>query len=154
MDIEARIEIVAPPDVVWPVLVDVERWPEWTESITSLERLDRAAFGIGSRVRIRQPKLKPVVWRVSEFQEGRFFTWETRSVGLFTVGRHAIEPSARGSVVTLTIDQKGWLGSLLKPFFIGITQRYVQMEAQGLKRRCEELAAVPQKRTRLNTVGG
>ena len=140
MKIEVSVEILRPPDVVWPIIVDVERWPDWTASITKLERLDRSAFGIGSSVRIRQPKLKTMVWRVSEFQQGRLFTWETRSAGLSTVARHAIRPSEHGCSVTLTIDQRGWLASLLKPLFMGLTQRYVEMEAQGLKKRCELLA--------------
>src|SRR5215471_6375504 len=67
MQIEERIEIDRPPEAVWPVLVDVERWPEWTLSVTAIERLDQSAFGMDSRVRIRQPKLKTMIWRVSKF---------------------------------------------------------------------------------------
>ena len=39
MQIEERIGIDRPPEAVWPVLVDVERWPEWTLSVTAIERL-------------------------------------------------------------------------------------------------------------------
>jgi len=142
MKIEVSIEILKPAQSVWSVLVDVERWPEWSESITKIERLDQAAFGPGSSVRIRQPKLKTLVWRVSEFRQGRLFTWETHSVGVSTIARHTIRPSERGCVVTHTIEQKGWLAWLLRPFLLGLTQRYVRMEAQGLKRRCEDLGVV------------
>src|SRR5262249_25042760 len=79
MKIEVSVEIFRPAERVWSVLVDVERWPEWTPSTTSIERLDQAAFGPGSRVRIRQPKLKAVVWRVTEFRQDRLFTWEAQS---------------------------------------------------------------------------
>ena len=141
MRIETSVEIFRHPDAIWPVMLDVERWPEWTSSISKLERLDPGPFGLGSRVRIRQPKLKAMTWRVSEFEPGRFFTWETRSPGVYTTGRHEIRPTDSGSIVTLTVIQTGWLALLIAPFFAALTQRYVQIEAQGLKKRCEEMAA-------------
>jgi uncharacterized membrane protein len=147
MKVEVSVEILRPADSVWPVLADVERWPEWTASITKVERLDSNPFGLGSRVRIRQPKLKALDWRVSDYQKGRSFSWEAQSPGAFTVAGHEIQPSPQGCIVTLTIDQKGWLAPIIKPFLIGITQRYMQMEAQGLKKRCEEPAAVTSGRT-------
>jgi len=58
MKIEVSVEVFRPAERVWSVLVDVERWPEWTASITQIERLDQAAFGPGSRVRIRQAEIK------------------------------------------------------------------------------------------------
>ena len=137
VQIEVQVEIHRAPDVVWPVLVDVERWPEWTPSVTAVERLDQSAFGIGSRVRIRQPKLKTMVWRVSEFSQGRLFTWDTRNVGSSTVGSHEIKPTPRGSLVTLTIRQTGVLAPLVNLLLGNLTRRYMRMEAQGLKSRCE-----------------
>jgi uncharacterized membrane protein len=137
--IEVSVEIGRPPDLVWPVLIDVERWPEWTASVTGVERLDRAPFGMGSRVRIRQPRLKTMVWQVSEFQPGKLFIWQARNVGISVIGCHQIRPGEGGSTVTLRVDQSGWLSPILKPFFAPLTQKYVDMEASGLKKRCEEL---------------
>ena len=141
MRIETSVEILRPPDEIWPVMIDVERWPEWTSSVSTLERLDSGPFGLGSRARISQPKLKTMIWRVTEFEPGRFFTWETRSPGVYVRGRHEIRPTNLGSLATLTVIQTGWLASLLSPFFTPLTRRYVQIEAQGLKKRCEEMAA-------------
>jgi uncharacterized membrane protein len=139
VQIEVSIEIGGPPDLVWPVLIDVERWPEWTASGTGVERLDRVPFGKGSRVRIRQPRLRTMVWQVSEFQPGKLFIWQARSVGISVIGCHEIRARKDGSTVTLRVDQRGWLSPILKPFFAPLTQKYVDMEASGLKKRCEEL---------------
>src|SRR5947209_3927427 len=37
---ESGVEIDAPASLVWEVFSDVERWPEWTASVTSLVALD------------------------------------------------------------------------------------------------------------------
>jgi uncharacterized protein YndB with AHSA1/START domain len=139
MRVEVSVEITRPPDIVWPVLVDVEHWPEWTASITKIERLDQAAFGLGSAVRIHQPKLKAMTYRVCKFEKGRLFAWETQSSGVFTIASHVIHDSKPGCLVTLAIYQRGWAAPFIAPFLRGITRRYVEMEAHGLKKTCEEL---------------
>ena len=41
----STIEIDAEPDVVWDLLVDVERWPDWSPDVRDerLRALERAA---------------------------------------------------------------------------------------------------------------
>src|SRR5262249_4844266 len=142
MKTEVSVEILRPAECIWSVLMDVERWPDWTASITSIDRLDQAPFGMGSSVSIRQPTLKTVTWRVSEFVPGRLFTWKTDTAGMSTIARHTIQPREHGCIVTHTIEHEGRLALLLEPFFRRLTQRYVEMEAQGLKKKCEEVTAV------------
>ena len=139
MRIQVSIKVDRPPEVVWPVLVDVERWPEWTASITEVRRMDRASLDVGSIVRIRQPRLKTMDWRVTEFRKGRYFVWENRSPGVLTVASHTIREQESGSIVDLTIDMTGWLSPLAGFLFGKLTRRYMEMEAQGLKRRSEAL---------------
>jgi uncharacterized protein YndB with AHSA1/START domain len=137
MRIEVSINIARPPEVVWRTIADVQRWHEWTPSIRSIEPLDSFTFGVGSRFRIRQPKLKPMVWRVTEVEPGRSFTWETLSPGMVAIGRHMVRPNGNGSTATLVLIQEGWLSALLRPLLAPISRRYVEMEARGLKRQCE-----------------
>src|SRR5215212_11930596 len=110
MVIEQSIEIAAPPRTVWPIMSDVERWAEWTASISSVERLDTGPFGVGSRARVRQPRLPVAVWTVSALEDGRSFDWRSDTVVLKSVGRHRVEPMADGkSRVTLSIEWSGLL---------------------------------------------
>jgi uncharacterized membrane protein len=138
MEFKVRIDIAQEPDVIWSVLMDLERWPEWTRSMTSVKRLDSGRLGIGSQVRIQQPKLKTLTWRVSEFVEGRVFAWDGQSPGLFVRARHEVQSSgSSGALVILTIEQSGWLSPLVNLLYGKLTKDYMEMEAQGLKRRSE-----------------
>ncbi len=73
MDIERIVDIAAPPEKVWTVVTDIERWSEWTTSVTSVELLSRALLNSGSQARIRQPRLPVMVWKVTAFEPGRYF---------------------------------------------------------------------------------
>ncbi|MCZ2857240.1 SRPBCC family protein [Blastococcus sp. VKM Ac-2987] len=135
------VDISAPPAVVWAVLSDVESWPEWTASVTSARRLSSERLQVGSRVRIEQPRLPATVWTVSDLVEGEQFTWIADNPGVRTRASHRVAGRADGSQATLWIDQGGVLGSAVGLLYGGLTRRYLQMEAAGLKQRSEESAA-------------
>ena len=134
---DTAVEIQAPPDRVWSVMRDVERWPEWTPSISSVTRLEGGPFDVGSRARIRQPKLFPAVWRVTELEEGRGFTWVTHSPGVRVRARHYVEPTAQGARATLSLDFSGPLAQIVARLTRGLNERYLALEAKGLKERSE-----------------
>jgi uncharacterized protein YndB with AHSA1/START domain len=134
------VEIPAPPPVVWSVLADVERWPEWTASVSRVNRLSSGPFQVGSRVRIHQPKLPPASWRVTELNPGASFTWISRAPGVRVTARHTVAMEGHGSSVTLSIQYKGFLGGLLAGWVGNLNEEYLAVEASGLKARCTELA--------------
>jgi len=129
------IDIAAPAERVYDVMSDIERWHEWTPSITSIKRLDSGPLVVGSRAMVRQPKLPPALWQVTAIDPGRSFTWVSTAPGIRTVGHHAAEPTAAGSRATLSIDLQGALGGVLGLLTKGITERYLAFESSGLKAR-------------------
>lgn len=132
------VEIQAPPDRVWEVMRDIEQWPKWTPTVTSIRRLDRGPLDVGSRVHIRQPKLLPAEWRITELdEEKRSFTWVTRGPGVRVTARHWVEPSGSGSRATLSIQFSGLLAPLVAGLTRGLNERYLAIEAKGLKERSE-----------------
>jgi uncharacterized protein YndB with AHSA1/START domain len=132
------VDIDAPPRRVWEVLSDAEAWPQWTASVTSVKRLDTGHFDVGSRARIKQPGFPPAVWTVEELRAGESFTWVTGAPGFRSVAHHRIEATPTGSRVTLAIDQHGIIGELFARLTAQTTERYLELEAEGLKRRSEE----------------
>lgn len=128
-----HIEASAP--AVWEVLFDVARWPEWTPTIDSVERLDDGPFGVGSRAKVRQPKLPQAQWEVTEVVDGRNFTWEAKGPGMKTIARHEVVPDGTGSKVTLSIEQTGPMGAVAAFVWRSLTQRYIELEAESLDAR-------------------
>ena len=138
MQLEQAIEIAAPPARVWEIMTDVERWHEWTRSVTSVERLDTAPFGLGSRARVIQPRLSPALFEVTAFEPGRSFTWEARSSGIAAMAVHEVDPAPVGSRVRLALSLEGWPLLIMGWWARRISIRYMTMEAEGLKRRAED----------------
>lgn len=131
------VGIQAAPAQVWQVMSDVESWSSWTASVTSVQLLDSGPLRVGVRARIRQPRLPVATWRVAELVPGASFTWVARGPGLRTTGRHEVAPDGDWSVATLTLDQDGPLGGLMGRLTRDLTERYLTLEAEGLKRRSE-----------------
>jgi uncharacterized protein YndB with AHSA1/START domain len=129
--------IAAPVQQVWSVLTDVERTPEWSTSMTSVQRLDDGPFGVGSRVRIEQPRLPAAVWEVTELTPERSFTWATSRAGVTTSASHVLEPTDNGTRATLVLDQAGLLAGVVGLLLGSLTRRYVDTELAGLTARSE-----------------
>jgi hypothetical protein len=138
---ETTVTIAAAPERVWPILVDVESWPGLTESMTSVKRLEGGPLQVGSRVRIHQPKLPPATWTVTELVPDERFVWTARGPGFLSTAHHEITPAGDGQTrLRLAVEQAGPLGGLVGRFGGALTDRYIALEAAGIKRRAEETA--------------
>jgi uncharacterized membrane protein len=135
-----EIDVAAKPERVWEVMSDLDRWPEWTRSVSSVKRLGDKPFVIGTKVFIRQPKLPPAVWKISEVETGRSFTWTSSAPGIHVTATHSAVPAPSGSRVTLYLEYRGFVGELFARLTERITERYMNYEAEGLKARSENPA--------------
>ena len=134
------IDIAASTDRVWQVMSDTDRWHEWTPSVTSVKRLGDRPFVVGTRAMIRQPKFPPALWRVTEIDRGRSFSWVSTAPGLRVTGHHAVEPTATGSRAILSLRMEGLFAGVFGWLTGAITERYIRLEASGLKARSEDPA--------------
>lgn len=137
MRYEVSGEVAAAPETVWSVLMDVERWPEWTESVRAVRLLTPGPLAVGSEVRLTQPRLRPATWRVTRLEPLQSFAWTSTSGGVRSVADHRLTPLADNRVrVDLSIEQSGALAPLIGLLFGGLIRRYLRMESDGLARRC------------------
>jgi uncharacterized membrane protein len=140
MDFRRAIDIDAPPDIVWSVMSDVEHWPDWTSSVTSVRLAGGGRLAAGSRVWIKQPRFPPALWKVTVLEPGRSFTWESGAPGMRVYANHSVEPAGDGARATLVLYYQGYIGRLLARMTRDLTNRYLQFEAEGLKKRSEEVS--------------
>ena len=137
MTAEHTTHIDAPPAEVWRVTLDVERWPEWTPTVTAARRLDDGPFRVGSRVRIKQPGQPEATWTVTDLVPGERFAWETARRGLRMRATHALTPDGTGTRNTLRVEADGILGTIFSPLLRPLVRLALVDENAGLKARCE-----------------
>ena len=138
MQFEKSIEIDAPQQRVWDVLTEIEAWPQRIETVESVELITPAPIGKGSRVRLRQPKLPEGTWDITTWDAPSTFEWVQKSGGTTIVAGHRVEALGEDRArLTLTIDMRGLLVPIMGLFYKDLTNRYMNLEAEGMKRAAE-----------------
>jgi uncharacterized membrane protein len=136
-DFDFSVQVDAPIERVWSVLCDVKVWPELTSSIHSIKALGSDVLEVGSRYSVKQPRLRRAVWTVTEVRERSSFCWESQSGGVTTRADHALVEEDSSTRLLLSIHQSGALAGLMSLIVGSTTRRYLSLEANGIKRRCE-----------------
>ncbi len=138
MRFEESIDIDANQERVWEVLTDLEAWPRRIETVDVVELLTPAPMSEGSRVRLKQPKLPEGTWDITVWDPPSYFEWRQKSGGVTSVAGHRVEALGDGgSRLTLSLDMRGLLIPVVGMFFKDLTNRYMNIEAQGMKRAAE-----------------
>ena len=135
--LQHTVTIAAPPERVWAILVDIERWPERIPTVSTVERLDDGPLTVGSKTRLSQPRLPEGVWTVTELTDGSAYTWESKSPGVTVVASHLVEPHADGSRLTLSVAISGVLSGVGWLMSRSLTKQYVETEAASIKQVAE-----------------
>lgn len=136
--IKLSVGVAAPLDVVWSVLVDVERMPEWTTSMRSVRLINGAPLRRGSRVRVEQPWLPAATWTIDLFDPPRYFSWRSRTGMIETVATHLLEDRGEITYVTLAVDHSGPGARAVGLLTDALIRGYVRRELTGLRTRAEE----------------
>jgi uncharacterized membrane protein len=138
MHFEQSIDIEANAERVWEVLTDLDAWPERIETVDEVELLTPPPLGIGSRVRLKQPKLGEGTWDTTAWDVPSYFEWRQKSGGITNVATHRVDALEEGrSRLTLTIDMQGFLVPVFGRMFKGLTNEYMTTEAESIKRAAE-----------------
>jgi uncharacterized membrane protein len=133
----STVEIDRDPAAVFAVYTDVEGWPRWTRSVTSVRLLTPGPLQVGSRAVVEQPRLPRAEWTVTDLVPGQSFAWQATGPGVRTVGRHIVRARPGGCSATAELEQSGPGGVLIGMLTARLTRRYLEMETSGLKLFCE-----------------
>ncbi len=132
MRFDQSIEIDAQQQRVWDVLSDLEAWPKRIETVDIVELLTPPPVAIGSRVRLKQPKLPEGTWDITVWDAPSYFELRQKSGGVTSVAGHRVEVLERGrSRLTLSLDMRGLLVPIMGMFFKGLTNRYMTSRLRG-----------------------
>lgn len=133
------VDINASRARVWEVLSDVESWPSWTPTMTSVAGRAGAGLFLGADFEIRQPGLRPSTMRVVELSDGESFTWMSSSPGLRATAGHAVtETGESRSQVELSFSLSGFMAPLVWVVYGRTIKEFVVTEAASLKTECEQ----------------
>ena len=144
MRISHSVDIPAPIDLVWRVYIDVERWPQWMESMDHVDVMDGRAMRLGSEVWISQPRMPNATWEVTEFDPGRSWTWVSRTPGATSVATHVLSPVDHSTTrVEMSLDMSGGLGAVAGRMIAKRARRYMEMEGEGLRAACDAQLSAP-----------
>ena len=131
------VEIKASPERVLAEVVDLERWPQWTSTMSEVRLLDPTPLAIGKRAFVRQPKWRPSVWKVTDLN-ATSFAWETRSPGMRLKAGHIVNATQCGSRVELSLHFTGLLAPLIGRLYRRLSHEYLRIESESLRRLLEE----------------
>ena len=89
-------------------------------------------------MRLKQPKLPEGTWDVTAWDAPSYFEWTQKTGGSTSVAGHGVEALGEGGAhLTLTLDLRGVLIPIIALFYKGLTNRYMDLEAEGIKRAAE-----------------
>ena len=138
MRFEQSIDIDAPRQRVWDVLADLEGWPQQIETVDVVDLLTPPPIGKGSRVRLKQPKLPEGIWEVTAWDPPTYFEFRQQSGGVTSVAGHRLHALVEDrSRLTLTLEMRGLLVPVFARLYKSLTNRYMTMEAEGMKHAAE-----------------
>ena len=138
MRFEKSIEIDAPQQRVWDVLSDLEAWPQRIETVELVELLTPKPISTGGRVRLKQPKLPEGTWDITTWDAPTYFEWKQKTGGVTSVAGHRVDAlGADRARLTLTLEMRGLLIPVIGLFYRDLTNRYMTLEAEGMKRAAE-----------------
>jgi hypothetical protein len=140
-NIHAEIEIKAPIEKVWTILMDFNRYPDWNPFVKSIE--GKAERGSGLKIVLHQPESKPMTIKPKcmVVEKNSEFRWKGKLLipGIFD-GEHIFKMRDAGNGMTKFIQTENFGGLLLPLFWKMINTKTIkgfEEMNRALKQRAE-----------------
>lgn len=135
---ETQTRIAAPPSIVWDVLTDLERWPDWNPDVRSLKLEGPLAVGTTFRWKSGLASIRSTI-RVLEPR--RIIAWSGEAAGIRAVHVWRISADRAGTLVWTGETFEGILSVLFRR---RLARRLAEALDQGivaLRAECERRGA-------------
>ena len=111
MQIEHRINVVAPPEVVFRIYEDVQNWHTWDPDTKSATL--EGPFQVGSRGRLTPTKGNSVPMVLTQVVPGQCFTVESKIPLFRMLFEHELRPALAATEVVHRVTFSGLLSLVL-----------------------------------------
>ncbi len=141
-EVQAEIEIDAPPQEVWEVLAEIGRWSEWNSVMKGLTLRGPLQEGTRGKVMLNVGGplgVRPIPVRLVTVREGRELAWVGGLPGVM-VGRHGLRLEPRGQG-TRFVHEETFTGALTPPLMRALGPRLLsgyRKFNEKLRERCEQ----------------
>jgi uncharacterized protein YndB with AHSA1/START domain len=134
----SEIWVAAPPELVWDVVADFKRWPEWNSDVKSMSVDGPAAPGTTFTWKAGPGTLTSTVQKVDRPSA---IGWTGTTMGIRAVHVWRFEPREHGTVVHTVESWDGLLARLLRGRMQRTLQRSLDDGLARLKVEAERRAA-------------
>lgn len=122
----AELEVAAPPQVVWDLLADFARWPDWNPVVSDVQMEGPLAPGTVFRWKTGAAAITSTLQHVAAPTD---LVWTGRTKGINAVHVYRLTPSATGTLVT---TEESWSGLLPRLFSGGLRRNLTVALGNGL----------------------
>jgi uncharacterized protein YndB with AHSA1/START domain len=135
---EAEIEVAAPPETIWEVLSDIERWPAWNPEVKRMALSGQVAPGAEFRWKAGGVSIRS---RLEEVDAPRKIGWTGKAAGLRA--RHVYNFGRRddATIVTTTESFDGFVARLFRKRLQVSLERSLDQGLTHLKAEAERRAS-------------
>jgi uncharacterized protein YndB with AHSA1/START domain len=133
-----EIQIAAPPEIVWEVLTDFDRWQDWNPEVKSMSFDGPLAPGAMFRWKAGPGT---IVSTVEEIDRPRYIRWRGRTLSISAIHEWRFEGRDGGTHVETEESFSGMLARILRGSLQKQLDRALEEGLEHLKREAERRAA-------------
>jgi uncharacterized protein YndB with AHSA1/START domain len=147
----ATITVGAAPELIWDLLADINRWPEWNSAVTAASLSGPVAIGARFRWKAGPARL---VSEIRTVDRPRQIGWTGRSMGMSAVHVWRLERHGSGTQVHTEESWDGLPARLLRRTLHHQLQKSLEMWLGELKTAAEARQTSPIGRDEGHTAAG
>lgn len=122
--------VSADQERLWRFVGDLDGWDRMLPTVDAVSRVGPPGpVAVGTRFRVRQPRLAEAEYVVTEWAPPARFTWEAVARGVRTTARHELLPEGGATRLVLGLEWSGAAAWLVRLLYSRLTRSYLEQEA-------------------------